>query len=375
MQLTVAQRSDFIQIARQTYSLWSGGLTRDDYRHLLWSTCYHPWARRNSYRLVHKIKDEVISSCKVVSLPFLMKGKEYEIWGLGSVFTAINWRNKGLGSELIESVLQKAKEENIDGVLLFSAIDSNFYSSCGFRNLGSLDFQIRTYIYSLNNKVINDNKPGLLEAEIFIETRSSEQLCKLDREQKIDEQNPRFHFSSFYPWIKENDLEEIVRCYSRWLIKQPYGIIRTYEHYAFQLAKFLYFSSYSKNNQCTLFLTIARKKGDMIGYAITEYSGTGIRILELIGTEEGRAYLWHSLIKEAQKKNLIHITGYESGVGDFIPSTKLDCDILGISPPIRVSGIQCYQRFWSQPMCFSLNSDLETMTKQRPCPVLEFDYF
>ena len=114
MQLTRAEPADFIQIAKDMYDLWSAGLTKDFYRHFLWSTCYQPWAKRNHHRLVAKDKETVTVSCKVVHLPLACRGKHFKILGLGAIFTTPAYRGRGLATNLIQSMIKTAKQENID---------------------------------------------------------------------------------------------------------------------------------------------------------------------------------------------------------------------------------------------------------------------
>src|ERR1700722_14203398 len=156
MQLILAERADFIQIAKDVYPIWSAGLSKDSHRHLLWSAYYQPWSKRNHYRLVAKDKDTVIVSCKIVQLPVIWRGRHFQIFGLGSVFTAPAYRQQGLATDLIKSVIERAKQSNIDGVLLFSDIEEHFYSHHGFIPLGNLDFEIDNSAYFVRADVANN---------------------------------------------------------------------------------------------------------------------------------------------------------------------------------------------------------------------------
>lgn len=357
MELTVAEPADFIQIARDVYDLWSAGLTKDSHRHLLWSNFYHPWSRRNYYRLVCKHKEQVIVSCKVVHLSLMLRGKEYKVLGLGAIYTLPAHRGKGLATSLVKSMINEAVQKSIDGLLLFSDIDRQFYAACGFLNLGNLDFEIDNNFYSLSAN-----------------SSSEENLSWLDVDNIPDEQETKFRFSSFSPWLESDEIDEILRCYNHWLSKQPYGILRTHNYFTFQLARHLFIATYSKNNKPKLCLTLLKNKQTIAGYAISERGQNCLRILEVIGTDAARAELWHNLVGQAQHMGLKRSSGFESVSRDFVPYKRLEEDRLALKPPIKPSHINCYERTWGQPMFLSLNSVLDKLPEYNPCPLLEFDY-
>jgi len=374
MQLSIADHTDAIQITSQVYDLWSAGLKKADYRQLFWSTYQQSWSKRNTCRMVHRVENEVTFSCKTARLTLFKKNFYYQVLGLGAIFTAPTWRKQGLAGSLIESVINQAEEQNLDGVLLFSAIDKDFYTSLGFTSLGSLDFEICPQNYSHTNS-FSAGKIISQYGNISIERRNAEVLFQKDRWELSNGQNIKFHFSSFDPWFSENELCEILRCHNRWIARQPYGIVRNRHYFSFQLARFLYFATYSTTSQTHWFLTIVQdeQKG-IIGYAITECSGTNMRILELIGDNLARAYLWQGLIEQAKNMNLTTICGFESIVRDFIPSCRLDHSLFSLKPTIKPAHIQCYDRLWSQPMFLAINPDLTDLFASNPCPLLEFDY-
>jgi len=309
-----------------------------------------------------------------LKLSLKMKNSCYQILGLGAIFTAPDWRNHGLATDLVEEVIAKAEEKGLDGLLLFSAIDKNFYFDFGFESLGSLDFEICPNNYSDKN-IFLANKIDTIRS-ISIEIRSAKALCKADQVKNSSAYSFNFHFSSFEPWFSENELEEMLRCYQRWLARQPYGIDRNNFYFSFQLAKFIYFATYSTTHKASWFLTIAKnERKRIIGYAITECSGTSMRILELVGEDEARIHLWQNLIEQAKSMKLMHIRGFESIVRDFIPSCGLDSSLFSLKPMLKVDDILCYERLWSQPMFLALNPDLSDLPNIHPCPLLEFDYF
>jgi predicted acetyltransferase len=374
MQLSIADHTDILQITRQVYDLWSAGLKKADYRQLFWSTYHQSWSKRHTLRMVHKIENEVAFSCKTAHLSFIKKNCYYRILGLGAIFTAPNCRKHGLAANLIESLIDQAEKQNLDGVLLFSAIDKHFYTSAGFTSLGSFDFEICPQNYSNTNNF----EGKIISAyghNISIESRNAEILLQKDRLERFNGQDLKFHFSSFDPWISENELMEILRCHNRWIVRQPYGIARNRDYFSFQLARFLYFATYSKTNQNTWLLTIVKdeQKG-ITGYAITECSGTNMRILELIGDDLARAFLWQALIGKANSMGLTKICGFESLVRDFIPNCRMDNCHFSLEPMIKPAHIQCYERLWSQPMFLALNPNLTDIFASNPCSLLEFDY-
>ncbi len=367
MQLTVAERPDFIQIAKQVYDLWSAGLAKDVYRQLLSSNYYQSWSRRHNYRLVYKHNEEVIVSCKVVHLSLLMKGKYYPILGLGAIYTSAKYRGQGLATELVKSVIELAEQDNFDGILLFSDIDRQFYASCGFANLGNLDFQIDPFMYSIEESTeFTEKFKKSVREQFYIEHKDAGVLPKL---------NILFRFSSFAPWIENNEWADLVACHNRWLARQPYGIFRPQNYFAFQLARYLFISTYSRSRKPRLCLTTIKRDRQIAAYAFSEYSETNLRILEIIGNQSGRALLWQALIRQAKAMNLQQISGFESGVCDFIPNNRLDTNLLKLQPELRAGDIRCARRFWGQPMFLALNDQLDTLGDYNPCPLLELDYF
>ncbi len=175
---------------------------------------------------------------------------------MGAIFTSSNWRNQGLAGSLIESVIDQAQEQKFDGILLFSAIDTDFYTSFDFIGLGGLDFEIYPQNYSALNHSLSDSKKP--RSNIRIESRNADILCQTARSALAQGQNSKFHFASFDPWFSETELIEILRCHSRWLARQPYGIARNRHYFSFQLARFLYFATYSTTNKTRWFLTIVK---------------------------------------------------------------------------------------------------------------------
>lgn len=337
MQLTVAERADFIQIAKHVYDLWSAGLAKDVYRQFLCNTYYQSWSRRHNYRLVCKDQEEVVVSCKVVHLSLLIRGKRYAILGLGAIYAPAARRGQGLATDLVKSVINRADEEGFDGLLLFSDIDRQFYASCGFTNLGNLDFHIDPRIYSIEEEA---NWPENFQ----IEHRQAEIFQQKDI---------LFCFSSFSPWIENDQLANLLSCHSRWLARQPYGIVRSQSYFAFQLARYLFISNYSQNKMPQLCLTTVKNGRQLEGYAFSEYIGQSMRILEIIGSQSARACLWQALIKLAQTMNLQRITGFESLVCDFIPHIRLDTDLLNMRPEIKPGQIGFSRRSWGS-RCFSV---------------------
>ena len=152
-------------------------------------------------------------------------------------------------------------------------------------------------------------------------------------------------------------------------------VIFSHNYFIFQLAKQLFVASHSKNKLALPCLTLLKHNQTIAGYAITESNKNCMRILEIIGSDAARAYLWHDLIKQAQQMKLQRITGFESVSRDFVPVQRLEHDKLGLKPTIRPSHIACYERLWGQPMILPLNCVLEKLPSYNPCPILEFDYF
>lgn len=375
IQLEPAQKADLIQIARQSYNLWSGGLRPDWFRYYLNCAYYQPWSKRNQFRLVGKDKDKVLVSCKAANIELIWRKKIFKILGLGAVFTAEEHRGQGLGSSLIELMIQKAWTDNMDGLLIFSDIDPTFYTKNGFCSLGNFDFEIDNRIYSIakDGIAIADNKRSDIDNNI--ENRSIQVINDIEFKDKNNGiVEPRFCYSSFSPFLETAELYEILSCHNNWLARQPYGIIRNYGYFTFQLARYVFIANYSKNDKPKLFFSLIKNKKRIVGYAISEYGADYLRVLEVVGPQMVRAELWHNLIAYAQQLGLNHTKGFESVSRDFIPCQLLDEHELGLKPPIKPAQINCYERFWGQPMFLALDNTLNNLYDYNPCPILEFDY-
>lgn len=358
MQLIIADDIDHIQISRQLFDLWSSGLSKEHYKYFFWQNHNTAWAKRNIYRLAFKNRNEIVCTCKITKLDLTKRNHIHNIWGLGALFTALNWRNKGLAKKLIKTIIDQAKTKNINGILLFSEINPDFYASLGFKRLGNLDFEI--------NPKFHTQEKNIEKTEITIETRSSNGIATGNKYNSI----------TFKPWLSSDEFVEILRCHKRWLARQPYGIQRNGPYFSAQLNKLLYLNHSSQTSKRSLHMTLAKDaNGRIIGYALTTYSGNALRIFEIIGNSEARTELWQFLLSEANRLDILKMTGTEALMKDFIPPDNLDFSDGKNFLSLKAKNIQAYERLLSQPMFLPLHPDLEDLHINNPCPLLELDYF
>lgn len=58
---------------------------------------------------------------------------DFNLCGLGSIATALNYRNKGYGSLIIKKIIKFLScSENVNIIFLYSDIDASFYENLGF---------------------------------------------------------------------------------------------------------------------------------------------------------------------------------------------------------------------------------------------------
>ncbi|HEY9715775.1 MAG TPA: hypothetical protein V6C72_20040, partial [Chroococcales cyanobacterium] len=110
------------------------------------------------------------------------------------------------------------------------------------------------------------------------------------------------------------------------------------------------------------------------GYAIIEQGGATLRVLEVIGSERAQVSIWGELLTRAVKVGAKRIRGWEGLVRNFAPSYLLKPaiprDLVNLFDSVH-SG----EREWGIPMILPLRSDLEGLSVEFPCPLLELDHF
>lgn len=351
MNLQSATWNDLNAIFRETFSIWSPGLSRDEYLDYMWRISVLPWAKRNLEFLVLKAKDEVAASLKYQRITFLHRNQPYKFVGVGAVYTQKHYRNQGYASQLMELAIDRAAREGNDGMFLFSDIDPAFYTRFGFVEVGNqnVHFMIGR---NLSPAPADVSKAG----PSHFEARLAELDCKVV-------------VATFqeHPGL-------MLRHYRRWLPTQLFGVERSEEYLAYKLWKENYLSSTSKIGWPRLEL-ITKNGGEADGgYALTEHGGRVFRVLELVGTENARIDLWRALRIRAQQLNAVRISSWESILQDLNPGYTLN-QLAAMSDELQCfDALTFTERPRTRCMILPIKNEVANWALWQPCPILELDH-
>jgi GNAT superfamily N-acetyltransferase len=120
------------EIDTETFTVWGGGLTFQQYRAREQILRETPHCRR-AHRTWGLMKDgERVASCETYALPFVYRGLRYVAWVIASVFVPEQHRGQGYATRMFEELTQKAKAERISMLLTFTERDTKIYKKLGF---------------------------------------------------------------------------------------------------------------------------------------------------------------------------------------------------------------------------------------------------
>lgn len=315
--LQSAQWWEILPILRQTHRIWSTGLNGSIYNDYIRLQTTLPWARSNFRYLTYRHRGEIVSSCKLYSVQLSARGKLYKLAGVGAVFTQFEHQGLGYGSKLIKAVTKYAKQNNYDGLLLYSEIEAEFYQRLGFELMGCDNFSLS--VDHLNSSQI---------ADVVAETAP----------------------------LEVNHLDWICRHYQRWLARQPFGYYRNRQYLAFRLARESYLHQFSSLAWPQLEILKLDSAETGQGYAIFEFADKTLRVLEAVCLPQYQEQLWNQLLTVAQNRQAKYVRGWES-----------------VKP--QELALKSYQRHWGWPMLLPLNPEINPWRDIQPCPLLELDHF
>lgn len=276
LQLQQATNSDILKIQRETRKIWSGGLSFDKCIQSIHNQITHPWGRKHMRYLLLKSGSEIVGSLKFYSIPISSKNKTFNLAGLGAIYTMIKHRNKGVASNLVKSAVELAQKEELDGLLLYSDIDPDFYEKLGFVDLGSYNFE--THPNSGSN------------FDAYITALSNEHI----------------------PWLSLS--------YSRFLSRRNYGCKRSDLFWRYKIARENFFHSFSSDEWPGIkLITLDNPQNGFNSYSLIENSSKALRILEIVGDEEA---LWTQIIALAQKLEIPKVCGFE-GSAPLVKGARL----------------------------------------------------
>jgi predicted N-acetyltransferase YhbS len=276
LQLAEANNSDILQIQRETRKIWSGGLSFDKCIQSIHNQTTHPWGRKHLRYLLLKSGSEIVASLKFYSICISSKNKTYNLAGLGAIYTMLQHRNQGVASKLVRSSIELAQKEGLDGLLLFSDIDPDFYEKLDFVDLGSYNFELRP-------------------------EGGSNFYAHLNKLEKMH-----------IPWL--------LLSYNRFLARRSYGCQRSELFWRYKIDRENFFHSFSGSEWPGIkLLTLADPESGFSSYALIENSSKAIRVLEVVGDETD---IWGQILALAKKLEIPKICGFE-GSAPLVKGARL----------------------------------------------------
>ncbi len=348
LKLEQADWRDVLTILRETVDLWSAGLSPMNYRQYISLQMDHYWSRQHFRYLVCKNKDEVLASCKLYNLIMTARGRHYHFPCIGAVYTQKKYRHQNYAQALIENVIALCRQNQADGILLFSEIGPKLYERFGFVELGSAEFRLDL------------SELEVLRPSFWTELSEPERRICLATKQKA---------------LDHADVPRIAQHHRQWLSTQPFGIFRSEDYWHYKISRENFLHNNSRLSWPQLALTELVLDWQTAGYAITEENGETLRILEIVGTKRGRDLIWLTLLKRAQDLKLTRIRGWEGVTRDFSPGYKLSSILPASTNASPIVGEFSYiERDWGRCMIMPIEPALEQWLDINPCPLLELDH-
>ncbi len=343
MSLDLATWTELLPVLRENSALWSAGMKQDVYKEYLFRQINHAWARRHFRYMVFRDHGRIVSSCKLYDLKFSSRGHTYSFIGIGAVFTQNAFRGHGYARKMLEEVMKLARKEERAGILLYSDIGDSFYTEIGFEPIGALEFTVYLEPSDLVDAVITPHVEEPDGADVH-------------------------HLK---PIFSEETISEIVTIHSRWLRRQPLGIVRDKDYMYYKLGRERFLHLHSTLSWPAIQIMNVRHSAEECGYALYEESGATLRVFEVIGSEESCKILWQQIYDRAVAKKVKRIRGWEGAVTDFAPGFKFTEITKGNSD----GKIYSFERNWGVPMLMPFTPEMEMWETVFPCPLLEIDHF
>ncbi|MBX9880120.1 MAG: GNAT family N-acetyltransferase [Candidatus Obscuribacterales bacterium] len=294
LQLEQANNQDILKIVRQTRTIWSGGLRRDKFIQLVQHQLTHPWGKKHVRYFLLRSGSTIVASLKLYSICISHKGKDFQLGGIGAVYTMAEHRQQGFAGTLIQRVIELARQENMDGLLLYSDIGPVFYTHLGFIELGSYNF------------------------ESTPETDST--------------------FGAQVTPLQEEHIPSLSRSYNRFLSRRQFGCQRSELFWRYKIAREQFFHTFAASEWPGVqLLTLDNATNGFTSYALIENSSKALRVLEIVGDE---AQIWSQVVAYASKNGLIKIRGFEGSAGQQKCAQLVDRDwaapmLLPLNPAVE----------------------------------------
>ncbi len=364
--LEQADWCDIQRILKETFDIWSPGLSREKYINFIWRQMQHPWSKRNySYLILRDGKGSPTpaASLKYYRLRISSKGISYPFIGLGAIYTRKDLRGRGFATDLIKLVLDKASSEGNHGVILFSDIPPSFYREFGFYDLNNEKF-----ILTLSDQ---HQSPPTQEGSSRGSSPTGDTVAW---RRVVNVDGAAIAVNTKYLTTERGMIDFVTKHYRRWLRGQPYGLERSSTYFHFKVFRENYLADNSVLAWPRLEL-LTREGDDQSGYAIIEHGGRVLRILELVGNSEERRILWNGIFARAQDLQAIRISGWESILTDLIPGFSL-AQFSTFDDNIRYNckSLMFADKIKGRSMLLPFNPELKNWLTICPCPFLELDH-
>lgn len=395
--LEIADWCEIQRVLKETYAIWSPGLSTDCYRDFVLKQMAHPWSRSNYQYLI--LRDDRNSKTPAASLKYYLlnfnyRGKLLKFAGFGAIYTRKDLRGHGYATELIKLSLDRAWYDGCHGTILFSDIDPQFYADFGF-----FDFNNERFVLGLKQKKSITSLPpvetsttsgGKPRVKKGAKKNAPGAEISVSRGGMIAEVHSGHTGPSDWATgftIEDDILVEcrhlttdpvqidfVTRHYRRWLRKQPFGFDRSSLYFHFKIMRENFLAQHSALSWPRLEL-VSIEHANAAGYAIIEYGGRVVRILELIGDENSRRLLWKAVIARAQDLDAVRISGWESVLTDLQPGFTLN-QFATIDSSVRdnLESLGYAEKQKGRTMILPFKEELEEWMTVCPCPVLELDH-
>jgi GNAT superfamily N-acetyltransferase len=120
------------RVLDDTCSLWSDGLSRENYGTSWRAQLKTTWGAAHLDRVALVDGPHIVSSAKRYDLSLRLDGRIRRVLGIGAVFTAEAYRGRGAARELLARLLETAVTEGQEFAMLFSEIPPAFYERLEF---------------------------------------------------------------------------------------------------------------------------------------------------------------------------------------------------------------------------------------------------
>ena len=365
--LEIADWCDVQRVLKETYEIWSPGLSRDQYHEFVGMQMAHPWSKRNySYLLLRDKKNSATpaSSMKYYNLKFQSHSQQYKFAGFGAIYTRKDLRGEGYATEMIKLALDRAWYDGCHGALLFSDIGVDYYSRIGFFDLNN-----ERFVLQLN--------PAHQGSEVHVPIDWTTEAPDITGDTTDWSSCYRIEgalIRTRYLTTSPGQIEYIERHYRRWLRKQSFGVARSRDYLHFKIMRENYLARFSRISWPKLeLLTVDHSSAS--GYAILEYGGRVLRILELVGDENTRRLLWKGVVARARELEAVRIAGWEAILADFAPGFSLNqLDSIDASLANSFQSLMFAEKKKGRAMILPLQDDIEDWFTVCPCPLLEIDH-